>query len=508
MKTHLVFAIMTVALLALVITQNRESSFTFQHVIRQAQDAARKPFVPVSPVKSDALRNLTYDQYRDIRWKDEGTLWRNLGLPFQAKFFFTGALNSTPVTIYQVNRDSVRPIRSTPEMFNYGRLNSIPYEEQQKGGFSGFRIHYPINKPDYLDEVLVMLGASYFRSLAKDQVYGLSTRGIAIDTGSNVKKEEFPSFTTFWLVQPGNTDKTMMLYALLDGPSVTGAYQFTIQPGVETVIDVHAVLFLRKEIDLLGIAPLTSMYWYGENTSNTFGGWRPEVHDSDGLLVHGGNDEWIWRPLAWSKLLQINDFGTTNPRGFGLLQRDRDFAHYQDLEAHYHRRPSVWIEPQGDWGKGSVRLIQFPTNNEFMDNVVAFWHTDQTNAAGDRIELNYRMTWRGSDPSEGDLARSVATRIDYQEQEFYRVFVLDFAGEALGKLPAETQLQPEISIGGTGVIDKVSVQKNTNDNSWRVSFTASTNVLRKSHEIRCVLKNNGKPVAETWTYTWTPNEPR
>ncbi len=499
MKTHLVFAIMTVVLLALVISQTPRHSLTFDDVISQARRLAAEPWRPVEKVPSEVLQKLNYDQYRDIRLKDEHTLWQRQGLPFQARFFFTGHIHSEPVTIYQVNREGAGPVPFSPDFFNFGTLNTFPPEEAAKGGYAGFRVHYPINRSGTLDEFLVFLGASYFRAVPRDQVWGLSARGIAIDTEA---KEEFPAFTTFWLVEPSPGASELKIYALLDGKSISGAYEFVVIPGAETKMRVRAVLFPRRDIKRIGIAPLTSMYWFGENTSNTFGDFRPEVHDSDGLQVALGNGEWIWRPLAWSWQLQINTFTTEKLRGFGLFQRDRDFSHYQDLEANYHQRPSAWVEPEGDWGKGAVHLVQNPTDKEFEDNIVAFWQPADGAKKGQRLEFAYTLTWFGENGGLPPIGRVWATRIDYQDQLYFRKVILDFGGGDLANLPADTAVEADLLISDNGAVEAVSVQRNSNDGTWRLTFTPKTARTNEPVEMRAALTLNGRPVTETWSYTW------
>jgi len=497
MKTHLVFAVMAALLLAFVIAQSKRKTLTFDAVVAQAADLAGRPYVPGKEVPSKLLRGLNYDQYRDIRWRDGNTLWRRLGLPFQAKFFFTGYIHSKPVTIYQVNRDGAGPVRFAPEFFDFGKTG-IPAAEAARAGYAGFRMHYPLNRADYLDEAFVFLGASYFRALAKDQKYGLSARGLAIGT---LTREEFPDFTTFWLVEPNPGAADMKIYALLEGRSIAGAYEFQIFPGPETRMNIRAVLFPRRDIKDTGVAPLTSMFWFGENTSNTFGDFRPEVHDSDGLQIERGNGEWLWRPLTWSKQLQIAVFEDENPRGFGLLQRDRDFTHYQDMEAGYHLRPSVWVKPQGDWGKGAVHLVQLPAHSEYMDNVVAYWQPEKELKKGARYEISYSLAWFGENPDLPPLGRCLFTRVDYLDAPYYRMFVLDFAGAELSKLPCEAQVTADLGIVD-GTIKDVSVQKNSYGDSWRVSFIASSDQLTKPIELRCALRLDGRQLTETWTCTW------
>ena len=220
--------------------------------------------------------------------------------------------------------------------------------------------------------MVTFLGASYFRGLAKGQKYGLSARGLAINTAEMIG-EEFPIFKEFWLQKPKTKDKVITLYALLDSKSVSGAYRFEIIPGANTIMNIEAHLFPRENIQKIGIAPLTSMFLFGENNKNDFDDFRLEVHDSDGLLVHNGHGEWLWRPLDNSKKLRISSFVDNGVKGFGLLQRDRDLSNYQDFEANYQSRPSAWVEPLENWNDGYVQLVEIPSRQEIHDNIVAYW---------------------------------------------------------------------------------------------------------------------------------------
>jgi len=371
-------------------------------------------------------------------------------------------------------------------------------------GYAGFRIHYPINKPDVLDEVLVFLGASYFRAVPKDLVYGPSARGLALDTAIEKREEEFPVFTKFWLRRPERFGKHMTIYALLEGRSVAGAYQFTVEPGVETRMHVRAILFFRKKVEHAGYAPMTSMYWFGENTSNTFGDFRPEVHDSDGLLIQNGRGEWLWHPLAWSRQLQLNEFADDHPKGFGLLQRDRDFNHYQDLEAVYHKRPSIWAQPLNGFDKGAVRLVQLPTKDEFQDNVVAFWTPAEPPPVLKPVEIEYVLRWFAEAQDLPPLGRCIATRVDDQDKPYYRHFFLEFWGGPLAQLkPGETPAAEVTSPTNAGIAD-VKMEWNDFNKTWRVSFYASTPENRKPNELSCKLVWNGEAMTETWSYTWMP----
>ncbi len=500
MKTHLVFGSLTVLMLVIIIGARRQEAFTFARVVTMAETMAKEGYLSTTAVLPKSLRSLDYDQYRDIRWRDERTLWRRQGLPFQVKFFHPGYLYDRPVEIFEVDGGVAEPLRYSPAFFDFGRNQGLA-EFPDSMGYAGFRVYHPINKPDVLDEILVFLGASYFRALPRDLHWGASARGLAIDAAVDKRKEEFPAFTKFWLKKPDPYAKQFTVYALLEGRSVTGAYEFVTEPGAETRIHVKAVLFFRKPAEHAGYAPLTSMYWFGENTSNTFGGFRPEVHDSDGLQIQRGNGEWVWRPLSWSRQIQINVFADDHPKGFGLLQRDRDFNHYQDLEALYHKRPSVWVQPLWGFDKGAVRLVQLPTKDEFQDNVVAMWTPAEPPRPLQPVQIEYVLRWFGDASDVPPVGRCVSTRVDYQDAPYFRHFFLDFAG---GGLKAGTPPAADIRSMTDGVISEIRVEWNDFNASWRVSFVVSTAENHKPVEVACRLSAEGKPLTETWTYTWTP----
>ncbi len=297
----------------------------------------------------------------------------------------------TPVKINEVTANTVQEIKYDPTRFDFGDVKFDPKSTEQLG-YAGFRVLYPINKADKQDEIMTMLGASYFRVVGKGQSYGLSARGMAIDTALP-SGEEFPRFTEFWIEQPKPGDKQLVIFALLDSPRATGAYRLTLRPGSDTIVDVKSQMFLRDKVSKLGVAPLTSMFLFGANQPSKVLNYRRELHDSSGLSIHAGNGEWIWRPLNNPKHLSVSNFSVENPRGFGLLQRGRDFSHYEDLDDHYDKRPSAWIEPKGDWGKGSVDLVEIPTADETNDNIVAFWSPAKLPEAGSAAGRRYRLHW-------------------------------------------------------------------------------------------------------------------
>lgn len=489
---------MTIALLVFVITRSNVVRLDYDNVVTQAEYLSRSPYEPRKPIKSDVLRKLGYDGMRDIRYKDDARLWRDEGLPFQAAFLLAGGAEfAAPVTIFQVNREGAGPVRFDPERFTVGEQVGIDPAEVAGSDYSGFRVFYPINKPNVLDEILVFQGASYFRFLGRSEVWGISARGIATNT---LGDETFPAFTTFWLVQPENSSE-LTIYALLDGEALTGAYEFRVVPGPETKIHVRATLFPREDLADVGFAPLTSMFWFGENTSNTFGDFRPEVHDSDGLQILLSSEEWVWRPLSWAKKRQVNIFKDSNPKGFGLFQRDRDFSHYQDLEANYHQRPSMWVQPDGEWGPGEVVLMQNPASHEYADNVVAYWRPGGGLSAREKIELRYTIVAFTENAGLPPTGRCVSTRIDYQDKPNYRYIVVDFDCSSPNP-PDDADIKPDVWVDDNGILSDIQIQRIPNSKIWRVNFGVNARDDEKPVEMRCALTRDDHLITETWTYTW------
>jgi periplasmic glucans biosynthesis protein len=482
-----------------------ESRFGLEEVAGLARALASEPFRPPEPEVPQWLTEISYDEWRDIRFRPERTLWRESGSRFQVQLFHPGLFYDRTVKIHTVEAQGLENLEFSPSHFDYGKndfASRVPHEL----GYAGFRLHYPLNAPDRLDELIVFLGASYLRSVGEGQGFGLSARGLAIDT-AEPEGEEFPYFREFWLVRPSPDAEAMEVYALLDSPRVAGAYHFVIRPGLATVVSVNARLFLREPLSKLGIAPLTSMFFHGENTQRFFDDFRPEVHDSDGLLIEQANGEWLWRPLDNPERLQVRAFRAVNPRGFGLVQRDRDFDHYQDLETRQERRPSLWIEPEDDWGAGRVELVEIPTPSDANDNIVAYWVPDELPAAGEPISLRYRMRWHADDAAGPPGGRAVATRRDSEKDGSVHRFVVDFAGQKLAKLSASRVLHAAIGVhpvdsARAKLIDQ-QLQKSPIDASWRLVFR----VLVENDgpiELRAALEQSGQPLTETWTYTLEP----
>jgi len=469
----------------------------------RAQHLARSSQAPVAQIP-EPLRKLTFDQYRKIRFRPEASVWHDAGLPFQLQPFHLGHIYVEPVALYLVEQGRACPLRVARGMFDYdGQLAEPPPEGL---GVAGFRALHPLNRKDKLDEVVAFLGASYFRALGRGSVYGLSGRGLAIDTAAQ-GGEEFPAFRELYVERPRRGARELVVHALLDSPSVTGAYRFRIVPGDPTEIGVSATIFPRRAVGRLGLAPLTSMYLFGEKDRRGFDDYRTGVHDSDGLLIRFGNREQLWRPLQNPDRLEVSEFRAESLQGFGLLQRDRQPDHYADLEALYERRPSVWIEPTEGFGAGSVLLVEIPTREEIHDNVVAFFTPDAKLAPGVPARFSYRMLW-GSAPQPRDgTSTVVATRLgsarrigvpaaEQPVDREARKFVIDFASPA-----------PPVNAGGaeavvtvsSGAVKNARVQPLASAAGYRAVFDFSPGGSELV-EMRCFLRRGEAALSETWSY--------
>jgi glucans biosynthesis protein len=445
------------------------------------------------------LLKLNFDQYREIRFVPVRSWWNRDKVPFRLQFFHPGFIFDRTVQINEVDGGNVSPIPFQRRLFDYGPNAVGPLPPEM--GYAGFRIHNSLNVPG--DELGVFQGASYFRFLCRRAVYGLSARGLAVNTGEP-GGEEFPTFEEFWVVKPVRSDaESIAVYALLDGPSVAGAYRFDIGPGADTVMRIRAAIYCRKAA-VLGLAPLTSMFWHGKNSNFETDDLRPEVHDSDGVMIHNGAGEWLWRPLTNPASLLTQSFLDENPRGFGLLQRERRYEAYEDITAAYQLRPSAWVEPRGDWGRGSVRLVELPTPDETNDNIVLFW-APAPPPHGEPVEIEYDLHWF-LDQIHPPTGWAVATRHGRSrtfETDLER-FVVDFDGPQLRRAEPEAGIAPVVTVGTGAALVHAVVEKNPNNDTWRVSFAFRPDGRGQPVELRCFLTALGRPLTETWTYLWQP----
>ena len=501
----------TIALTSSALCQTWErEDIGFNDIQSRARDLANKPYVPPNKDSLPAwMNNLSYDQYRDIRFNTNQALWAADNLPFRAMFFHPGYLYREPVILNEFTKSHQQQIRLAEAYFNYGPLIKDHGELPPDGGFAGFRLHAPLNEPDVFDELIAFQGASYWRALGKNQRYGISARGIAVDTGIDGATEDFPAFREFWLRKPEAGDTQARIYALLDGPSYTGAYAFKVSPGNETIVEVTAVLFARRAVKRLGIAPMSSMFWFGENSRRCFDDFRPEVHDSDGLAIRMGTGERIWRPLGNPPVVTTNSFLDDNPRGFGLMQRDRDFENYQDDGVFYDRRASVWVEPAGNWGAGSVQLVEIPTNDEIHDNIVAFWVPREPVKAGQAFDFSYRLHWLSDEPYPAPIARVVATRIGMggvpgqPRPKGVRKFAIDLEGPTLEGLDRTSGVEV-VADTSRGRLSGEVAYPVVGTERWRVLFDLEAT----GHEpvnLRMFIRRSDAALSETWIYQFMPN---
>lgn len=474
--------------------------FSSSSVREAARKLASEPFKPADTSLPDQLTGIGYDLYRDIRFRTDRSLWRGDNLPFELQFFHRGFIYNIPVTIFTVQNGRATPYPFSVDMFDYGRRISPP-ESDEHLGFSGFRIHGPLNQPDYFDEIAVFQGASYFRGIAKGQAYGISARGLAIKTGEQTG-EEFPFFKSFWIERPQPGTNSMVVHALLDSESCAAAYRFTIRPGETTIFDTEMAIYPRVEIPQAGLAPLTSMFYFDANDRVGIDDFRPGVHDSDGLAMWSGRGERLWRPLTNPQNLQISVFNDVNPRGFGLMQRQIQFDDYKDLEARYDKRPSLWVEPIGDWGEGAVHLIEIPTKQEIHDNIVAFWRPREPLRPDNEYIYTYRLHWCWPQAVQGPLARFSETMLGRSIHNNRLLFVMDIQGEGLKDIQLDDSVRAQIDTNA-GKIHHPVIQANPEVDGWRLSFEVDpgdANVM----ELRAQLIRADQNISEAWIYRWTP----
>ena len=487
-------------------------AFDFDGFSARMQALSTSPFEPVSAVIPEPLHDLGYDGYRRIQYRDDASKWAQDNLGYRLQAFHLGWLYTDPVKVFEIESGMARPVDFRAEDFQYhdskveaGALaNPFP-------GVAGLRVNYPLNRPTSHDELVSFLGASYFRSLGRDNIYGLSARGLVINSWVNLP-EEFPRFTEFYVEKP-QAGGPLTIYAALDSQSVTGAYRFVITPASDaeqaTTMDVTARLYFRSDVQELGVAPLTSMFLYAEANRGGFDDYRPQVHDSNGLLVERESGEVMWRALNNDTTLGNSYLWENNPRAFGLYQRGRDFETYQDAGAHYERRPSARVEPMGDWGQGMVRLIEIPARLEADDNIVAFWIPAEPALAGQSREFAYRLLWGNLDPDADAATAYVAeTRAGVggvsgvENAASLRKFVVDFKGGDIQSFPDGTPVDVLATVSG-GVVRSSVLSRIEANGAWRLVLDVEVDP-GSALELKAYLVGLGKKLTETWLYQWRP----
>jgi glucans biosynthesis protein len=471
-------------------------AFDLDDVATKAKEMAGQKFTAPKSNLPAEFRDMKFADYQKIRFLQDKAEWANDKTPFKVSFYHQGMHFDTPVKINEVTANSVNEIKYDPTRFDFGDVKFDP-KSTENLGYAGFRVTYPINKDDKQDEIMTMLGASYFRVIGKGQVYGLSARGMAIDTAMP-SGEEFPRFTEFWIEKPSADDNHLVIFALLDSPRATGAYKLTLRPGTNTLVDVQSRMYLRDKVGKLGVAPLTSMYLFGANQPSKVLNYRRELHDSSGLSIQAANGEWIWRPLNNPKHLSVSSFSVENPRGFGLLQRGRNFSHYEDLDDRYDKRPSAWIEPKGDWGKGTVDLVEIPTADETNDNIVAFWKPETQPEPGQPIDFNYRLHWTMDEdaihsPDLGWVKQTLRSTGDVKQSNLIRqpdgsvAYLVDFVGPTLAKLGEDPSIRSQVITDDNTDLVENNLRYNPVTKGWRLTLRLKVKDPGKAVEMRAYL---------------------
>lgn len=469
--------------------------FTRQIVVESARALAARAFEAPVDVPRE-LRELDYDAYRQIRFRKDEAIWGTSPTPFSIELFAPGFLFENGVGISVVENGMALPVRIDPDSFETP-APGISDLLVQTGKFAGFRLHHPINRDDYRDEFVVFQGASYFRGVSRNQSYGLSARGLAIDV-AEATGEEFPVFRQFWIERPDARASAIVVHALLDSPRVAGAYRFGIYPGTPTTMDIDATLFARAPLNHVGLGALTSMYMHGPIDEPDTPDYRPSVHDSIGLAMHTGSGERLWRPLHNPATLQVSAFVDNNPRGFGLVQRIRRFEQFQDLEAAYESRPSAWVTPHGDWGAGHVQLVEIPSDSEINDNIVAYWRPAQAIPANTPYRFAYRLTWPNDAPLANSFARVVRSAFGRNLRTGQPQYVIDYGvpkGSNIGDITAD------IGLSAGKLVDQV-VQPNPATGGLRIFVTLDP-AQAAQIEIRVQPRSAKGTIGETWLHRWS-----
>ncbi len=458
---------------------------------------AQSKYVAV-PLIPEQWRTLTYDEFSHIWFDSRNGIWTDEDRPVKLDLFTAGLFVQRPTQINIVENGMSKTLAYDISLFDKtDTFPELPIDETM--GYAGFRLRATLNIPDIFEEFMVFQGASYFRAIATGQTYGLSARGLALRTG-DPEGEEFPDFTKFWIEAAAPDAKTFIVHALLDGPSCSGAFRFAITPGQPTVIEVQTTLFPRVSLPHVGIAPLTSMFFFDETNRNRFDDFRPAVHDSEGLMIWNGNDERIWRPLANPVRVEISAFRDSNLKGFGLMQRTRDPERYADLEAHYQNRPSLWITPHNSWGEGTVELVEIPADKEIYDNIVAYWRPAAPLDPGTGHSFAYRMEWGDAPVGLPDVARVLNTRIGKGFDQIKTVVAIDFADHPA--LPDDLTKVRTVITASAGSVSEGVLQRNPGTGGVRLAFSMLAEGATQI-ELRAQLFTHDISLSEVWLYRWT-----
>jgi periplasmic glucans biosynthesis protein len=463
---------------------------------------ASQPYTPGSKPLATFFDDLKYDGHRQIRFKESAAHYGQAGDTYRVEFFHPGWTAKKTVGMFDLANGKTTPIAYDAKLFDWGELK-VPEGTRYPDGYAGFRVLAPDSFMKRRFEFLVFMGASYFRAVTTELGFGLSARGLSINTIGG-EPEEFPDFTHFWFEEPKAGEKFFRVLALLNGPSVVGAYRFEAMPGSTTEMFVKGTLYLRKPVKSLGISPFSSMFWFGENSHPKPYDFRPEVHDSGGLQLALEDGSWLWRPLDNTPgQLRLSIFQANKLKGFGLGERDREFKNFEDLEAVYHRRPAVWVEPISGFDKGNVTLVEIPTGEETWDNIVAFYQPEELPTATKPFSFSYRLQWLDQkDPEK--LSKCTSSRRGFVMDSDDHLYVLDFtAGESGKDKNSEwtPKVKTKITAGEAKILDQ-RVMRNRETGGWRAFFKLDVPEKTTLLEMSCELMDADKPVSERWVYQW------
>jgi len=451
-------------------------------VIDLARAMSKQPMRRTPIELPENLQNLTYEQYAQIRRLPDSNIWANAQTGYAIEPLHRGFIFTAPMQIF-------------------GK-NTAPTEKRDLG-FAGFRILQ--TGSDGTREAAIFYSAGFYQTIARGQIPGVAARGLSIRT-SETKAEEFPNFVATWIERPVLAANLITVHAILDSESIVGAYRFTIRPGEMTIIDTECTIFPRVAVDHYGLATMQGTYLYGPIDRRRGDDVRPGVYDISGLSMLSGKGEWIWRPASNRQTLQVSAFVDENPRGFGLLQRDRDFDAFMDDDQHWERRPSLWIEPIGDWGPGFVTLLEIPAEAQTNQNIVAYWRSRNSLAPGAEPSFAYRQYWCWTPPERPPFAIAVRSRSGRSPgtpaNARRRRFQIEFTGDILGDEKASPNVTPQAT-AATGSIVAVRQVLARDEKASRVTLDVDAG-NEQACELRLLLESNGKPVSETWLFRWTP----
>lgn len=472
--------------------------FQASSIIEQARALSRKPYVAPASDLPDVFSNLNYDQYVSIKPLPSVRIWNNENHGFKLEPLHRGFVFSNPVTLYVIENGQTQRITYDTGQFDFGRI--VPPVPSGDIGFSGFRLYAPTPSGE-AQEFAIVQGLSFFRAMARDQNFGVMARALSVRP-ADARGEEFPVFRAFWLEKPLPATNAIVAHGLFDSESVTGYIRMTFRPGEATIVDVETILFPRVALDHIGFGGMGSTYYFGPNDRRNVDDARAAAYESTGLQILNGQGEWLWRPLQNPETLQISAFIDQNPKGFGLLQRNRQYFDFQDDNQHFERRPSLWIEPIEEWGQGSVQLIEIPTDSEVNDNILAYWRPKSPLIAGSEVNFSYRQFWNWTPPNRPPLAVVSSTRVGRGSNSRKRRYYVDFTGDilAVGSVPAD--IKPVLS-SGSGALSAIKTWTYPEQKTMRVVFDLDPG-SEVSSELRLLLEAGGKPVSETWLYRWTP----